>query len=77
MELGLRRVKFCLSLHLCICFLMLPFTVASEPLAQLLKVPQCVCCELVDCRILPFRKVQMLPFSTASEPVNVLAEASQ
>ena len=77
MELGLRRVKFCLSLHLCICFLMFPFTVASEPRTQLLKVPQCVCCEWVGCRILSYGNVQMIPFSTASEPGEMLDETSQ
>ena len=49
----------------------------SEPRVQSLKVLQCVCCEWVDCRILPFCMVQMLPFSTASEPVNVLVETLQ
>ena len=48
----------------------------SEPRVQLLKVLQCVCCELVDCRILPFCMVQMLPFSTASEPEEMLDETS-
>ena len=49
----------------------------SEPRVQLLKVPQCVCCERVGCRILPCRKVQMLPFSAASEPRGMLDESSQ
>ena len=49
----------------------------SEPRVQLLKVLQCVCCELVDCRILPFCMVQMLLFSTASEPREFLAETLQ
>ena len=46
----------------------------SEPRVQLLKILQRVCCELIECRILPCSKVQMLPFSTASEPGKMLVE---
>ena len=49
----------------------------SEPRVQLLKVLQCICCERVDCRILPCLKVQMFPFAAASEPGDVFVEALQ
>ena len=49
----------------------------SEPRAQLLKVLQCVCCELIECRIQHCCKVQMLPFTAASEPGDVFVEALQ
>ena len=49
----------------------------SEPRVQLLKVLQCICCEWVDCLILPYCKVQMLLFAAASEPVEMLVATVQ
>ena len=47
------------------------------PRAQLLKILQCVCRELVGFRIMRLCRVQMLPFAAASEPGNVLSETVQ
>ena len=49
----------------------------SEPRVQFPKVLQHVCCELIECRILPCCRVQMLPFAAASEPREILAETLQ